>query len=213
MFYSQFYRIWSSKRQLGHRYIHPTHVELQSFLSDVTMRGCKWVNWAMSVLNHFAAVSILKVHLQTLDLCPLWTPGSDFDLLTGSIGATVTTSVSARPSWQVCHIGPLSIGTKHSWGHYISVIGRWDWSVGMTTTRVVHHCIFENIVTTLSRWAIKHWDQAGQQIHPQLRPALHTSYSSYSSNSGQDHICHVYGSILSKRLKVPFSRAVVGSRV
>ena len=162
-----------------------------------------------------AFLNILHFKSAFASTWPLWTPGMDFDLLqsSGSIGATVSTSVSARPSWQVCHIGPLSIGTKHSWGHYISVIGRWDWSVGMTTTRVVHHCIFENIVTTLSRWAIKHWDQAGQQIHPQLRPALHTSYSSYSSNSGQDHICHVYGSILSKRLKVPFSRAVVGSRV
>ena len=122
-----------------------------------------------------AFLNILHFKSAFANTWPLWTPGMDFDLLqsSGSIGATVSTSVSARPSWQVCHIGPLSIGTKHSWGHYISVIGRWDWSVGMTTTRVVHHCIFENIVTTLSRWAIKHWDQAGQQIRPQLRQALH----------------------------------------
>ena len=157
------------------------------------------------------------MHLQSLDLqqCPLWTPGPDFDLdskhrcncdLLG-IFETILTSLA---HWSIKHWDQEFLGSlyKRYWSSTVAVkIGLWEWPP------VVHHCIFENIVTTLSRWSIKHWDQAGQQIHPQLRPVLLTSTSSYFSNSGQNHICHVSGSLLSKRLKVPFSRAVVGSRV
>ena len=98
------------------------------------------------ILKHSAAVFILYhcKHL-TCSECPLWIPAwagflSSFGRLTGSICATVTTTVSLRPSGQVCHVGPLSIGTKNSWGHYIykallvtDRFGR-DWSVGMTTS-------------------------------------------------------------------------------
>ena len=94
-------------------------------------------------------------------------------------GSSVTASVSIRPSWQVCNLGPLGIGTQNSWGHYISVIGRRPFLSRLVCSVGIDHLT----VSLRTSWQLGHvgplsigTSSVNRSIHNSGQQ-IHTSYS------------------------------------